>query len=60
MQGDNARHVEASEIQVHIFAGYSVCFHPNDSFRRRRLLGFWGPVAQPLQRLLPPPQDSLP
>lgn len=40
MQGDYARHVEAPKVQVHILDGHFVRFYTNDSFRRRRLLGF--------------------
>ena len=59
LQRDYARHVEATEVQVHILAGHFVCFHSNDSFCCCRLLGFWWWTSQSFQCILSPPQKSI-
>lgn len=41
LQRDYARHVEATEVQVHLLDGHFVCFHTNDSICFCRLLGLW-------------------
>ncbi|KAF2306369.1 hypothetical protein GH714_017148 [Hevea brasiliensis] len=40
IQGNHARYVEASKVQVHIFISYSIRFYINNSICYRRLLGF--------------------
>lgn len=59
LQGNHARHVEATKVQVYISLCHLVRFHTDDSVSHCRLLVFWRPATQPLQRLFSPPQERL-
>ncbi|KAK2980584.1 hypothetical protein RJ640_029171 [Escallonia rubra] len=49
--GDNARNVEATEVQGHILAGYGVRADPDTSVRSGSVLGIRRPASESLQRL---------
>lgn len=59
LQGNHARHVEATKVQVYISLCHLVRFHTDDSVSHCRLLVVWRPATQPLQRLFSPPQERL-
>ncbi|PSS07725.1 Auxin transporter protein [Actinidia chinensis var. chinensis] len=54
-----ARNLETPKIQVHILDGHTRRFHANTFVSFLCLLGFRRQTSQPLERLLPPPQDPL-
>lgn len=60
VQGDNARDVEASEVQGHILAGYPVCADTDPSIGSSSVLGIWRHASKSLQRFCSPPKITFP
>ncbi|KAF7841167.1 auxin transporter-like protein 5 [Senna tora] len=58
-QGDNARDVEAREVQIHIPNSDGVRADADAPVGRRRVLGVRRPASGPLERLLAAPADAV-
>nr|ACF81043.2 unknown [Zea mays] len=59
IQGDHARDVEASQVQVHLPAGDAVRVHADASVGGGHVLGVRRPAADALQRLLAAAEDAV-